>query len=303
MEQKPILVIMAAGMGRRFGGLKQMTPIDGHGHSIIDYSIYDAIQAGFSRVICILKPELEADFRAGFGDRIAEHVTLEYAFQSLDMLPAGFSVPDGREKPWGTAHAVLCAKDLIDAPFAVINADDFYGRAAIASIYDFLATPQAAASHAMVGYRIERALSPSGSVSRGVCEVDADGYLRAIVERTHIEHSIQRIHYVENGARTIIPEGTTVSMNLWGFQPSILSEIEARFVTFLTENLPARPLACEYYLPEVPNQLLHEGLATVRVLATAEQWYGVTYAEDKDTILTALTALREAGVYPPALWQ
>lgn len=301
---KPTLVVMAAGLGSRYGGLKQIAPVDPQGHLIIDYSIYDAVRAGFGKVICIIKPEMEADFREAIGDRIAPYTDLAYAYQRPDTLPEGFSVPEGRTKPWGTAHAILSATAEISGPFAVINADDFYGRTAIAAIHDFLATPRAASDHAMVGYRIENTLSESGHVARGVCEVSDEGMLTAIVERTHIEPRPGGAAFTEDGEHfTFLPDGTIVSMNLWGFQASILPEIEARFAAFLRANLPTNPLKCEYFLPMIPNQLLHEGKATVRVLPTKERWYGVTYREDMPAVQAALAALRAQGQYPDHLWR
>lgn len=302
--QKPTLVIMAAGLGSRYGGLKQIAPVDAQGHIIIDYSIFDAVRAGFEKVVCILKPEMEADFREAIGDRIAPFVELVYAYQRLDMLPPGFTIPEGRTKPWGTAHAVLCAKEQIDAPFAVINADDFYGRTAIASIHDFLAQPHTPTEHAMVGYRIENTLSESGHVARGICEVDASGMLTGVVERTHIEPRPGGAAFTEDGKQfTFVPEGTIVSMNLWGFQPSILAEIERRFAAFLEANLPTNPLKCEYFLPLIPNQLIHERAASVAVLPTHEKWYGVTYREDMPVVQAAIAAMQQGGQYPEHLWR
>lgn len=301
---KPILVIMAAGLGSRYGGLKQIAPVDEQGHILIDYAIYDAIHAGFEKVVCIIKPEMQDEFQEVIGDRIAPFVQLRYAYQQLDRLPDGFAIPEGRIKPWGTAHAVLCAKDEIDAPFAVINADDFYGRTAIAAAYDFLAAPHADNEHAMVGYRIENTLSESGHVARGVCDVSEAGLLRGVIERTHIEPAPGGAIYVEDdGESAFIPAGTIVSMNLWAFQPAILKAIEGYFPAFLRENLPKNPQKCEYFLPIVPNRLVHEGLATVRVLPTMERWYGVTYRDDMPKVHAAIEAMQLGGVYPKALWR
>lgn len=303
MAHKPTLVIMAAGLGSRYGGLKQIDPVDAQGHLLIDYSIYDAIRAGFGQVICIIKPDMEQDFHEAIGARIAPFVDLVYAYQRLEVLPAGFTVPEGREKPWGTAHAVLCAKAQIHAPFAVINADDFYGRTAIAAIHDFLAAERAPIEHAMVGYRIENTLSESGDVARGVCEV-SDGYLTGVTERTHIEPRPDGAAYTEDGMHFIpIPRGTIVSLNLWGFQLSILPEIEDRFAGFLRENLPVNPLKCEYFLPLIPNALVRERAATVQVLPTHERWYGVTYREDMAKVHAAIEEMQKAGLYPAQLWR
>ena len=301
---KPILVIMAAGLGSRYGGLKQIAPVDDHGHILMDYSIFDALRAGFGRVVCIVKPQLEEEFREVIGERMKAHVALDFAHQRPDVLPAGFSIPEGREKPWGTAHAVLCAKDQIDAPFCVINADDFYGRTAFESIAQFLTQPHTPAEHAMVGYKIENTLTENGYVARGICDTDEHGMLAGVNERTHIEPREGGAAYTEDGEHyTFVPAGTNVSMNLWGFQPSVLHEIEARFAPWLRENLPVNPLKCEYFLPLIPNQLLEEGKATVRVLPTHERWYGVTYAPDMPAVQAALRRMREAGEYPEELWK
>ena len=300
---KPILVIMAAGMGSRFGGNKQITPVDDKGHAIMDFSIFDARRAGFDKVVCIIKHSFEDEFRRQIGDRIAAHFKVEYAYQELDMLPAGFKAPEGRVKPWGTAHAVLCAKDNIDGPFCVINADDFYGAGAFNTAYDFLSAPHGAAEHAMVGYRIENTLTENGSVSRGVCQVSG-GMLTGITERTYIVPAEGGAKFSEDGAKTFtfLPAGTLVSMNMWCFSHSMLGEIEARFSDYLKENLPVNPLKCEYFLPLVPNLCIQEGKATVRVLDTDEKWYGMTYREDLPKVCAAIKALREAGVYPAEMW-
>ena len=299
---KPTLVIMAAGLGSRFGGNKQITPVDDAGHVIIDFSIFDAVRAGFSKVVCIIKPEMEADFRAAIGDRIAPFVELVYAYQTLDKLPEGYTVPEGRTKPWGTGHAVLCAADCIDGPFAVINADDFYGRGAFQAAHDFLAAERAGNEHAMVAYRVENTLTENGSVSRGVCSV-LDGLLTGVVERTKIVPREGGAAFIEDDGETFLPAGTPVSMNLWAFQHSILDELKARFSAYLDANVPVNPMKCEYFLPLIPNLLLKEGKATVRVLPTAEKWYGVTYSNDMPKVQSALRAMRDGGVYPEQLWR
>ena len=299
---KPTLVIMAAGMGSRFGGCKQITPVDDAGHVIIDYSIYDAVRAGFGRVVCIIKPEMEADFRAAIGDRIAPFVDLQYAYQTLDKLPEGYAVPEGRAKPWGTGHAVLCAADRIDGPFAVINADDFYGRGAFQAAHDFLAASRADSEHAMVAYRVENTLTENGSVSRGVCSVE-DGLLTGVVERTKIVPREGGAAFIEDDGETFLPAGTPVSMNLWAFQHSILDELKARFSAYLDENLPVNPLKCEYFLPLIPNALIREGKGSVRVLDTDERWFGVTYHDDLAKVQDAIRAKKAAGEYPEKLWK
>lgn len=302
-SSKPTLVIMAAGMGSRFGGCKQITPVDEQGHIIIDYSIFDAVRAGFGKVICVIKPEIEADFRAAIGDRIAKYVDLCYAYQTIDRLPEGFCVPEGRVKPWGTAHAVLCAADQIDGDFIAINADDYYGLGAFKAAHNYLVSDHAENEHAMVGYRIENTLTENGYVSRGVCDVDENGLLRRISERLHIEPCEGGAAYTEDGENYVfIPAGTRVSMNMWAFSHSILDEMQRRFVDFLQTAAVENPLKAEYYLPSVPDALISEGKASVRVLETAERWYGVTYQDDLPKVRKAMRCMREAGVYPEKLW-
>ena len=303
MAQKPILVIMAAGLGSRYGGLKQIDPVDGEGQIIIDYSIFDAVRAGFGKVVCVIKPEMEAEFREVIGDRISPCVDLRYAYQRLNDRPAGFGVPEGRVKPWGTAHAVRSARSQIDAPFAVINADDFYGATAYAQLAGFLSQPHAENEHVMVGYAIQNTLTEYGHVARGVCRVE-NGRLTEIVERTHIEARPGGAAYTEDGEHfTFLPDGTVVSMNLWGFQPGMLDAIEENFAGFLQKNLPLDPLKCEYFLPLIPNLLVHEGKATVTVLPTHEKWYGVTYREDMPRVRAAIDAMKRDGRYPQTLWR
>lgn len=300
---KPTLVIMAAGMGSRFGGCKQITPVDDAGHVIMDYSIYDALQAGFGKIVCVIKPEMEADFRAVIGDRIAKKADVAYAYQTIDRLPEGYSVPEGRVKPWGTAHAVLCAADEIEGDFAAINADDFYGRGAFRAAADFLRGDHAENEHAMVGYLIENTLTENGYVSRGVCEGDSDGMLRVITERVHIEPRPGGAAYIEEGeGEVFIPAGTRVSMNMWAFSHSILDEMRKRFITFLNTRAVENPLKAEYYLPSVPDALIREGRARVHLLETKERWYGVTYHEDLAAVQAAMARLRTQGVYPEKLW-
>lgn len=298
------LVVMAAGLGSRYGGLKQIAPVDPNGHILMDYSIYDALRAGFDRVVCIIKPEMREDFYEVIGHRLEKHVEVRYAYQRLDNLPAGYNVPEGRAKPWGTAHALLCAKEQIDAPFAVINADDFYGRDAFAAIAGFLREKHGAGEHAMVGYRIENTLTENGHVARGVCETDENGFLRGVTERTHIEPREGGAAFTEDGEHfTFVPAGTIVSMNLWGFQPGVMEEIDRRFAPWLDETLPVNPLKGEYFLPLIPNALIHEGKGSVRVLSTHEKWYGVTYHDDMPKLQAALAGMRADGVYPEGLWR
>lgn len=307
MSKKPVLVVMAAGMGSRYGGLKQIDPVDEYGHIIIDFSIYDAVRAGFEKVVFIIKRENEADFRAAIGDRISKQIEVAYVFQELQNLPEGFSVPEGRVKPWGTGHAVLSCQDVIDGPFAVINADDYYGSRAFQMAYQFLTEYEDDDKYRymMVGYQVENTLTENGHVARGVCETDADGYLSDIVERTHIAWRGDGIAYTEDGGQTwtAIPMGSTVSMNMWGFSASILPELRDRFAAFLSANLEKNPLKCEYFLPFVVDELLKEGKATVQVLKSADRWYGVTYREDKPQVMAAIRALKEQGLYPEKLWE
>lgn len=298
---KPTLVIMAAGMGSRFGGCKQITPVDSDGHLIIDYSIFDAVRAGFGSVVCVIKPEMEADFRAAIGDRISRCVDLKYAYQTLDRLPAGYSIPEGRTKPWGTAHAVLCAKELVSGAFAAINADDFYGSGAFREAANFLSSPHAENEHAMVAYRVENTLTENGSVSRGVCAVD-NGLLTGIVERTQIVPCEGGAKFIEGESETFLPAGTPVSMNMWAFSHSMLDEMQACFPKWLDENLAKNPMKCEYFLPLIPNLLIQEGNGKVYVRTTDERWYGVTYHADLEKVQAAIEAMRASGKYPKKLW-
>lgn len=299
---KPTLVVMAAGMGSRFGGLKQMTPVDPQGDSILHFSLYDARRAGFGKVVFIIKKAIEEDFKEKVSKNLDKYFEVAYVEQELDRLPAGFSVPAGRERPWGTAHAVLCAKDEIDGPFAVVNADDFYGRGAFEAIASFLSAPHAENEYAMVGYRLRNAMTDNGSVARGVCDI-SDGYLTGVTERTHIEKRGNDAAYTEDG-KTFYPLSgdTVVSMNLWGFSPRILTEIEQRFPAFLRENEEKNPLRCEFYLPTVANAQIQEGTAKIHVLNTTETWYGVTYREDLASVQEAIAKMREEGKYPEILF-
>jgi hypothetical protein len=302
---RPVLVVLAAGMGSRFGGDKQITPVDDFGHVIMDYSIFDAMRAGFSKVVIVIKHSFAEKFRETIGERIARVFPVEYAYQELDMLPEGFSIPEGRTKPWGTAHATLCAKDAVDGPFCVINADDFYGASAFQKACDFLRADRPASEHAMVGYRIENTLTENGSVARGVCAADGAGNLTGVTERTYVVPTEDGAKYSEDGGRTFtfIPRGTFVSMNMWCFGLSMMREIEVRFSTFLNENLPKNPLKCEYFLPLVPNLLIEERAATVKVLDTNEKWYGMTYKEDLENVVSAIAEMKRGGKYPDELWR
>lgn len=304
--EKPVLVVMAAGMGSRYGGMKQIDPVGPSGQVIIDYSLYDARRAGFETVIFVIKHEIEDAFKAAIGDRVSKVMKVEYAFQQLEELPAGFAVPEGRAKPWGTCHAVLAAKHLIHGPFAVINADDYYGPEAFQVIYDYLSTHQDGEvyDYCMVSYLLKNTVSENGSVARGVCEANPDGTLAVVTERTCIETYPGGIHFTENGGDTwqdLAPD-TPVSMNLWGFGQSFLEEAEARFAGWLSENLPKNPLKCEYFLPLVVSELLAEGKATVKLLHSTDKWYGVTYREDKPVVVNAIAQKITDGLYPADLW-
>lgn len=299
---KPTLVVMAAGMGSRFGGLKQMTPVDPQGDSILHFSLYDAYRAGFGKVVFIIKKSIEEAFREKVLPGLDRYFEVACVNQEVDFLPEGFTVPEGREKPWGTAHAVLCAKDEIPGPFAVINADDFYGRHAFETIAGFLSQHHEPGEYAMVGYLLRNAMTDNGYVARGVCETK-NGFLTGVTERTHIEKRGNDAVYTEDGEHFVPLSGDTiVSMNLWGFSPMILEEIERRFPIFLRENLAKNPLKCEFYLPSVANAQIQENTATIRVLHTDETWYGVTYREDLASVQEAIAKMRAEGKYPEHLF-
>lgn len=303
---KPVLVVMAAGMGSRYGGLKQLDPVGGHGQVIMDYSIYDARRAGFETVVFVIKPEIEAQFKAAVGDRIARGMDVKYAFQRLEDLPEGYAVPEERVKPWGTAQAVLSAREVVKGPFAVINADDYYGPQAFREIYRYLSDhPDGERyEYAMVGYQLKNTVTENGHVARGVCEETADGLLTAITERTHIESTPAGPRYTEDNGQTWteLSGETIVSMNLWGFTRSFLDEAWARFPAFLDGTLAADPLKAEYFLPGVVSSLIAEEKARVKVLRSADKWYGVTYQADKPQVVAAIASMTEGGLYPDALW-
>lgn len=307
MKKEPILVIMAAGMGSRFGGLKQIEPISDKGEIILDFSLYDAFMAGFKKAIFVIKRENEEDFRKLIDNGAAKYMKVDYAFQQLNDLPDGYSVPEGREKPWGTAHAVMAARHLADGPIAVINADDYYGPGAFQTIYDFLegACDGEKYSYCMVGYDIENTLTENGFVSRGVCKTSEQGFLTEITEHTKIQWKDGEIVYTEDDGKTWknLPKGTTVSMNFWGFTPSMMKEMEAGFPAALDKILAENPLKGEYFLPGVVDRLLREGKAEVKVLKSRDRWYGVTYKEDKESVVSALQSMKDKGEYPDKLWK
>ncbi len=300
--RKPVLVIMAAGMGSRYGGLKQIDPVDGQGHIIMDFSIYDAMAAGFEKVVFIIKKANEQAFKESIGNRVSEKIQAEYVFQELDKIPAGFTVPQGREKPFGTGHAILCCKDVLDGPFAVINADDYYGRHAYKAIYDYLVNHQDDEKYryTMVGYALKNTLTEHGHVARGICRTDEQGFLEGIEERTHIEKRGEGAAFTEDDGQTWtqVSMESTVSMNMWGFSKSILDELEAGFTGFLRDELPKNPLKAEYFLPTAVGTLLKEDKASVRVLTSRDKWYGVTYKEDKKMVVDAIASLKREGLYP-----
>ncbi len=309
MAKKPILVVMAAGMGSRYGGLKQIDPVGSCGEAILDYSLYDAHEAGFETAVIIIKEAIREDFMATVGKRLEKcPMEIRYAYQELDKaLPEEFVIPQERAKPWGTAHAVLCAKEEIgDAPFAVINADDYYGKSAYRVIYNALSQAKDGETYdyCMVGYLLGNTVTDNGSVARGVCQTDDKGNLANIVERTRIEKFDGGIHFTEDGENwETVPADTVVSMNMWGYTHSFLKEIEARFPEFLAVAVPKNPAKAEFFLPLVIEQLLEEKKATVKVLTSEDKWYGVTYAADKPQVVAALKEKTQQGLYPDGLWK
>lgn len=304
MMNKPVLVVLAAGMGSRYGGLKQIDALGGNGEAILDYSIYDAYQAGFRTAVILIKEAIREDFMATVGKRLASSpMEIRYAYQELNKLPAGYSVPEGRVKPFGTGHAIICAGEEVgNAPFVVINADDFYGRTAFQKMYEFLSAATDPFDYCMVGYELGKTVTDNGSVARGVCSTDAQGNLTTITERTRIEKYPGGIHFTEDGETwTDLPADTTVSMNFMGFMPSFLEEATALFPKALDEILAKNPLKGEYFLPAIVQQMLTEGRATMKVRTSPDKWYGVTYAADKPVVVAALKKMTEDGIYPEKL--
>lgn len=304
--KKPVLVIMAAGMGSRYGGLKQLDPVDDDGHIIMDFSIYDAKRAGFEKVVFIIKEEIEKEFKERIGDRLSRIMDVEYVYQKLDNLPEGYNVPEGRVKPFGTGHAILSCIETVDGPFAVINADDYYGVHAFKVIYDYLANNEDDDKYryAMVGYHLKNTLTENGSVSRGICVTDKEGHLNGITERTYIVKTENGTAYSEDNGETFteVDPDSIVSLNMFGFTASMLKELEGRFPAFLDEGLKVNPLKCEYFLPAVVSQLIEEEKATVKVLESSDKWYGITYKEDKPGIVAAIQGMKDKGLYPQHLW-
>ncbi len=302
----PVLVIMAAGMGSRYGGLKQIDPVGVHGEKIIDFSLFDARRAGFKKALFIIKEELLPDFQEAVFQKASQYLEIDWVFQKLQDVPEGVTIPEGRVKPWGTGHAALTAARVLgDAPYAVINADDFYGREAFEKMYHFLknAKDGERLDFAMVGYYLKNTVTENGYVSRGVCQTE-NGMLQSITERTHIEKRGDGIAYTEDGGDTWtqLPPDSVVSMNLWGFTPGFTPTLEADFRRFFREDVPKNPEKAEFFLPFVVNDLLAQDKAQVTVLSSSDKWYGVTYKEDKETVVNAIRAMTESGVYPSPLW-
>ncbi len=307
MSKKPVLVVMAAGMGSRYGGLKQIDPVDEYGNIIMDFSIYDAVEAGFEKVVFIIKKAIEKEFMEHIGKRMEKHIQVEYVYQELDKIPAGFQIPEGRVKPWGTGHAILCCKDVIDGPFAVVNADDYYGKSAFKEIYNQLMAKadDDKYQYTVVGYQLYNTLTENGHVARGVCTISPEGKLVDIEERTRIEKKGDGAAFTEDDGATWteLGENTIVSMNMWGFTNSILGELDQRFAAFLEKGLKENPLKCEYFLPFVVDELLKENKAEVTVLKSVDRWYGVTYKEDKQMVVDAIRRLKDQGYYPEKVWE
>ena len=297
------LVILAAGMGSRYGGLKQIDPITDNGEFIIDFSVFDAIRCGFDRVVFVIKEENLEVFRDTIGKRFEKKIKVEYAFQALEDIPEGFSVPEGRTKPWGTAHALLAAKDIVDDAFAVINADDFYGMGAYKMIADHYATKDVKASsgdYCMIGYVLSNTLTENGTVSRGVCGVDSEGKLVSVTERTKIEKVGEGAVSIEDGVEYKIPLDAVVSMNCWGFTPDVFEKIERGFKNFL--STPQKdPMKCEYYLPLAVTEIMEKGECEVKLYKSYDSWYGVTYADDKEKVKSSIAELIKSGKYPSKL--
>ena len=311
-DKRPILLVMAAGMGSRYGGLKQIDPVGSHGEIILDFSLYDAMLAGFERVVFVIKEENEEDFRKLIDDRAGKYLEVSYAFQKKDDLPEGYEIPEGREKPWGTAHAVYAARDYIDAPFCVINADDYYGAGAFQTMYEFLESMPEKGEHdkeqySMVAFQLDKTLTENGHVARGVCEVK-DGILQQVTERTKIMwrdmDGVRTPAFTEDDGETwteLSPD-TPVSMNFWGFGSSFMDAVSEGFPEFLDTKVPENPLKAEYFLPSVVEKMIDAGKAEVKVLRSGDQWYGVTYKEDKETVVNALQSMKDKGFYPDKLW-
>lgn len=298
---KTSLVVLAAGLGSRFGGLKQMTPIGPNQEAILEFSAYDAIQAGFQQIVFIIRKEMEQDFKELIGDKIAKHIEVKYAFQSLDsMLPEWFEKDENRTKPWGTGHAMMCVKDIVEGPFAIINADDFYGRGSYQLVHDYLVSHQE--EPVLIGYTLENTITENGSVTRGICEAE-NGKLLEVKERRQIEYVEDGIAYFENDTWTKVAGSSLVSMNMWGFYPSIFEKLENAFHVFLKEKVPADPLKSEFLIPIFIDEMITINELSVQLLGSQEKWYGVTYQEDRPKVMAGIKAIVDQGVYPSDLWK
>lgn len=301
--KEPTLLIMAAGMGSRYGGLKQIDPVTDKGEIILDFSLYDAMMAGFKKVVFIIKEENLEAFKELVDTKAGKHMDVEYVFQKLEDIPEGAVIPEGREKPWGTGHAIMAARDVIKGPFAVINADDYYGPGAFQSMYDFLSNVKENGQYAMVSYQLKNTITDNGHVARGVCSIDENGYLADIVERTKIMRVDGKICFTEDEVEwTPLDEETLVSMNFWGFTGEIMDELVERFPKFLEEAVPANPLKSEYLIPSITDDIIKDGKANCKVLTSTDKWYGVTYREDKEGVMSALQSLKDKGLYPDTLF-
>lgn len=299
---KPTLVILAAGMGSRYGGMKQIDGVGSHGEPIIEFSIYDAKEAGFGKVVLIIKKEHEAAFRKALTDKIEPTMPVEFVYQDMNDIPQGFTIPEGRVKPWGTTHALLACRNTVHEPFALINADDFYGKDAYKVLADYLTNDIRDDAYAMVGYRCTNTLTDNGTVTRGVCEADENGCLSRITEVQKIARKEGHAAFEENGAWKTLPDDALVSMNFWGFTPKIFTEIEPIFKDFLKENLSVNPLKCEHVIPTAVGQLIQEGKCSVKILSSRDKWFGVTYKEDKPGVVAKIQKMKDEGVYPDRLW-
>ena len=298
---KPTLVILAAGMGSRYGGMKQIDGVGSHGEPIIEFSIYDAKEAGFEKVVLIIKREHEELFKSCLTDRVSKHMEVEFAYQDMENIPAGICIPEGREKPWGTTHALLACKGIVNEPFAIINADDFYGKDAYKKIYHFLTTEAKDDHYGMVGYVCTNTLTDHGTVTRGVCERD-NGYLSHIVEVQKIARKDGHAIYEDNGEWKQLPDDTLVSMNFWGFTPKIFDEVEGIFENYLKEAIKENPMKCEHVIPTAIGDLVRDKVCEVKMLSSEDEWFGVTYQEDKPIVVQRIQEMKEKGIYPDILW-
>ncbi len=303
MKPKPTLVILAAGMGSRYGGMKQIDGVGNHNEPIIEFSIYDAKEAGFEKVVLIIRKEHEDAFRKALTDKIAPHMEVAFAYQDMTNIPTGLVIPEGREKPWGTTHALLACKGIVNEPFAIINADDFYGKDAYKVIYDFLSNEAEDSHYAMVGYLCGNTLTENGTVTRAVCEKDAQGNLESIREIQKIAHSKDGAIYEENGQWLPLPSDTLVSMNFWGFTPKVFDQCEPLFAKFLEENIETNPMKCEHVIPTAIGTLVKDNVCQVKVLASHDKWFGVTYREDKPEVMKRIQQMKDRGIYPDILWE